>query len=122
MAIDPRRLRPSELCRLLNSTPLGVVISERQLHRHRARAGFRIGDGRTIDLIRYVAWLVQERHAPRPEPEGPTGYEAMKERARARNVELSQIGRDIGELPPVADPDRKARACLLYTSPSPRDS
>ena len=28
--IDPRKLRPSELCRLLNSTPLGEVISERQ--------------------------------------------------------------------------------------------
>ena len=44
MAIDPRRLRPTELARLLNSTPLGEVISERQLHRHRTRAGFRIGD------------------------------------------------------------------------------
>jgi hypothetical protein len=36
-AIDVRRLRPSELCRLLNST--GEVINERQLHRHRVRAG-----------------------------------------------------------------------------------
>ena len=27
MATDPRKLRPSELCRLLNSTPLGEVIS-----------------------------------------------------------------------------------------------
>jgi len=47
LAIDPRKLKPTELVRLLNSTPLGEVISERQLHRHRARAGFRIGDGRT---------------------------------------------------------------------------
>ena len=31
MATDPRKLRPSELCRLLNSTPLGEVLSERQL-------------------------------------------------------------------------------------------
>ena len=36
MAIDPRKLRPGELTRLLNSTPLGEVISERQLHRHRS--------------------------------------------------------------------------------------
>ena len=50
MAIDPRKLRPSDLCRLLNSTPLGEVISERQLYRHRSRAGFRIGDGKTVDL------------------------------------------------------------------------
>jgi hypothetical protein len=65
--IDPRKLRPSELCRLLNSTPLGEVINERQLHRHRVRAGLRIGDARHVDLVRYVAWLVQVRHAPRPE-------------------------------------------------------
>jgi hypothetical protein len=35
VAIDPRRLRPSELCRLLNSTPMGEVIGERQLHMSR---------------------------------------------------------------------------------------
>ncbi|HRR84746.1 MAG TPA: hypothetical protein P5316_07020, partial [Phycisphaerae bacterium] len=108
MAIDPRHLKPAQLVQLLNSW--GEVISERQLLRHRSRAGLRIGDGRTIDLIRYVAWLVQERHAPRPEPDGPTGYEALKERARQRNLALSLAGRDIGELPPVADPPRKAKA------------
>jgi hypothetical protein len=67
VATDPRRLRPSELCRLLNSTPLGEVIGERQLHRQRTRAGLRIGDARHVDLLRYVAWLVQVRHAPRSE-------------------------------------------------------
>ncbi len=56
MAIDPRRLKPTQLVQLLNSTPAGEVINERQLYRHRARAGLRIGDGRTIDLLRYVAW------------------------------------------------------------------
>lgn len=30
MPTDPRKLRPSELCRLLNSTSLGEVLSERQ--------------------------------------------------------------------------------------------
>lgn len=39
-----------------------------------------------------------------------TGYEANKEKARRRQAELSRSGRDIGELPPVADPERKARA------------
>jgi len=93
--IDPRKLKPTALVRLLNSTPLGEVISERQLHRHRARAGFRIGDGRTLDLLRYVAWLVIERHRPRPEPDGLTGYEAHKERAAQRNREMALLGRDI---------------------------
>jgi hypothetical protein len=48
-------LKPAELARLLNSTPLGTVISERQFHRHRTRAGYRIGDGRRINLVRYAA-------------------------------------------------------------------
>ena len=109
MAIAPRQLGPTQLCRLLNSTPLGEVISERQLHRHRTRAGFRIGEGRHIDLFRYIAWLVELRHTPKPEPDGDP-YEKMKDRARARNVALAIAGRDIGDLPEVANPDRKARA------------
>ncbi len=117
MAIDPRQLRPGELARLLNSTPLGEVISERQIHRHRTRAGFRVaadGDAGKVDLFRYVAWLVTTRHEALAEaartPEGLTGYEAMKERARLRNAMLSLSGRDIGDLPPVVDPVRRARA------------
>jgi hypothetical protein len=114
MAIDPRQLGPTQLCRLLNSTPLGEVISERQLHRHRTRAGFRIGDGRTVDLYRYLAWLVTQRHAEPAETGGPTGYDALKEQARARNALLSLSGRDIGELPAVADPQRKAEAASSF--------
>lgn len=110
MAIDPRHLRPTQLVRLLNSTPLGTVFEERQLHRHRSRAGFRIGDGKTVDLVRYVAWLAVERHRPRPASDGLTGYEALKERAAQRNRELALLGRDIGELPAVVNPERKAKA------------
>ena len=109
MANDPRKLRPSDLCRLLNSTPLGEVINERQLHRHRTRAGLRIGDARHVDLLRYVAWLMELRHTPKPESDGDP-YEKMKDRARARNVALAIAGRDIGDLPEVANPSRKARA------------
>ena len=113
--IDPRQLRPSMLMRMLNSTPLGEVISERQLRRHRNRAGYRIGDEKHVDLLRYAAWLVWLRHDPfggEPEKQtaGSRGYEALKEAARARNAELSAIGRDIGGIPEVVDPKRKARA------------
>jgi hypothetical protein len=55
---------------LLNSSPLGEVINEQQLRCHRTRAGLRIGDSRHVDLTRYVAWLVQVRHARVPEPAG----------------------------------------------------
>jgi hypothetical protein len=107
MAIDPSKLKPSDLTRLLNSTTLGTVIDDRQLYRHRQRAGFRISpDGRTINLFKYLAWLADERHGPQPE-QTARDYEAMKEAARARNAALSAAGRDIGELPEVVDPERR---------------
>jgi hypothetical protein len=98
---------------LLNSTPLGTVLNERQLHRHRVSAGLRIGDGRHVDLLKYVAWLVQERHKPRPVPETDP-YETIKERARARSLVLSLAGRDIGDLPDVVNPERRARAATDF--------
>ena len=49
---DLRHLKPVELARLLNSSPLGAVVSERQLHRHRTRAGLRLGNGSAVDLFR----------------------------------------------------------------------
>lgn len=113
MAIDPRKLGPTQLCRLLNSTPLGEVISERQLHRHRTRAGFRVGDNKSVDLYRYVGWLVSERHILRSEA-GGGDYDAMKEQARLRNALLSQSGRDIGEIPAVVNPERKEQARLSF--------
>ncbi len=109
MPIDPRKLRPSELCRLLNSTPLGEVMSERQLYRHRQRAGNRIGDGKTVDLLRYCAWMHVVRHTPKPQSDVDP-YERMKEAARARNAALAVAGRDIGELPAVENIERKAKA------------
>ena len=113
MAIDVRQLRPSMLTRMLNSTPLGEVLGDRQLRRHRNRAGYRIGDEKHVDLLRYAAWLLWNRHSPEPERE-PRDYEAMKEAARARNAELSAIGRDIGVIPEVIDPERKARAATDF--------
>ena len=113
MATDPRQMKPSQLCRLLNSTPLGEVINERQLYRHRSRAGLRIGDSKHVDLLRYIAWLVQVRHVPQPEQEVDP-YERLKERARARNVALALAGRDIGELPSVVDPARRQQATTNF--------
>jgi len=109
MAIDPRRLRPSELCRLLNSTPLGEVTSDRQLHRHRMRAGHRIGDRKLIDLLRYAGWLMELRHCPKS-----NGYEQLKGQSWARNRALSSAGRDIDKLPAVVNPERKERAATDF--------
>ena len=106
MALDPRKLRPSLVVRMLNSTPLGEVLKDWRLHRHRNRAGFRIGDGEHIDLFRYAAWLVLLRHAPE---QPPKDYEAVKERSRIRSAELSALGRDIGSIPEVVDAERKQK-------------
>ena len=75
----------------------------------------RIGDGRYVDLIRYIAWLVHLRHEPKLEPDGDP-YEKLKDRARARNVAMAIAGRDIGELPDVINPDRKAKGASDFRS------
>jgi hypothetical protein len=113
VATDPRKLKPSELCRLANSTALGEVISERQLYRHRTRAGLRIGDAKHVDLLKYTAWLVGVHHTPKPDPPDDP-YERVKDRARARNQAIALAGRDIGEFPAVKDPARKIRAATDF--------
>lgn len=113
MAIDPRNLKPSELCRLLNSTPLGEVTSERQLYRQRMRAGYRIGDGRSVDLLRYAAWLMHERHAAQT-AKPKYDYDEHRGQSGARNRQLSLAGRDIGGIPDIADVARRRRASVDF--------
>jgi len=126
MAADLRKLKPLTFCSLLNSTPLGTVINDRQLRRHRSRAGLRIAgdaDGKTVDALRYLAWAVAERHLRRKTElaaaqaaldRAPAGYDAHKERARKRNATLSQSGRDIGTLAEVARPERRLAAARNF--------
>ncbi|MCC5828078.1 MAG: hypothetical protein JJU36_01395 [Phycisphaeraceae bacterium] len=83
--INPRRLKPAVLARVLNSLGQGEVINERQLRRHRNRAGYTIGDAKTVDLFRYAAWLTLEYHKPKDEP---ASYEEVKRRQAERNAEL----------------------------------
>ena len=85
----------------------------RVVRRHQDDAGLAIGDGGRIHLIRYAAWLRQRWKAASPTmapvSETRDDYELMKERARVRNEERSRSGRDIGDIPPVAEPERRAR-------------
>jgi hypothetical protein len=105
--LDLTQLRPSQLARVLNSTPLGPVISERHLGRHRTRAGLRLGAGSRINFLRYAAWIADQKHQPRSN-EPARDYEARKEAARQRNASIARAGRDIAPLPQVVDPARKA--------------
>ena len=110
VAIDIRKLEPVQLVRLLNSTPLGTVIDERQLYRHRNRAGYRIGDSNHIDLLKYLAWLTATWLERRARPDGKSGYAAIKAEAAKRRKDASREGRDIGQLPRVMNSKRKKRA------------
>lgn len=112
MANDPRKLKPGELCRLLNSTPLGNVIDDRRLRSQRTRAGTRIGDGKTIDLLRYSAWLCLQPRSNEIAGEISPGdpYERKKDTERERNAAASRKGRDIAPLPECENPKRRAAA------------
>jgi len=117
MAIDPKQMTPTQLVRTLNSTPLGSVTSGAAIHRQMNEAGTRVGDGKRVHLVRYVAWLARKVHMARKAKTAQTeaapsnsGYESVRERSRARQAEISQSGRDIGPIPAVADPKRRAKA------------
>lgn len=100
---------------LVNSTPAGVVLTERQLSRQRLEAGYRIGDGSRVDLFRYLAWRYDETHRPAPETTldqrgAFVGQLTHGERVRLRQEQASKSARDIGECPPTMHPRAKARA------------
>jgi hypothetical protein len=107
--MNPTKLKPIEIVRIVNTTPLMAVLNDRQLRRHRDRAGFRISDdgGSTVNLFKYAAWLRSELMLRQSMT--PLTYEEKKNAARNRNLALAMAGRDIGELPEVVNPERKKR-------------
>ncbi len=107
--LNPTKLKPIEIVRIVNTTPLMAVLNDRQLRRHRDRAGFRISEdgGSTVNLFKYAAWLRAELMLRQSEV--PVTYEDKKNAARNRNLALAMAGRDIGELPDVVDPERKKK-------------
>lgn len=73
MPADLTAMKPIALCRLMNSTPLGEVLTEQRLRNHRTRAGLRIGPGSTVHVLKYIGWLLAERYLPdAPDVGGPT--------------------------------------------------
>ena len=95
MKVDPRNLRVAEAVRLLNSTPLGEVVQPHVVYRHLNRAGYRIGDGRRIDLVRYAAWLFHARQETFEPGWTERNYAAHKEAVNARSRVASESSRDI---------------------------
>lgn len=107
---DPRSLRPGELLGMLNSTPLGAVITEKRLRKHREKFGNAIGDGKRVDLLRYCAKLMLESISPAAakaaaDAKSFDAYERKKERERKRSADKALTGRDIG---PMIEEARKS--------------
>ena len=110
MNIDLRVMRPAKLAGLLNSTRFGEVTSEARVRRNVIRAGLRIGDSTKVNVLAYAAWLLATWHArynAAAAPGGPTGYDALRESAAARNRRLSKTGREIAPLPDTLNPTRR---------------
>ncbi|MDD5698798.1 MAG: phage terminase large subunit family protein [Victivallaceae bacterium] len=108
--INPSSMRPVEVARLINSTEFGFVLPQARIYRDFNRAGFRIaasGNPRNVNLLKYIAWMHDYRHTPREETSARS-YEQRREAERRRQAEQSQSGRNIGPLPEIIDPERKA--------------
>lgn len=119
---NPAKLKPSQLLQLINSTPLGEVLTDQRLRQHRHSAGLRFGDGKSIDFVRYAAWHAVKRARDRRledrDLKAAAAYELKKVTERVRQAQKSRAGRELGEIPPCANPERKdkcrnsLRACL----------
>ena len=112
MPINPSNMRVVDIARLLNSTSFGFVLAQARLYREFNRVGFRIGSSenpRNINLLKYIAWMFDRKHTPE-ETSGARSYEDRRNAERDRQAEQSLAGRDIGPLPEVVNPNRKA-AC-----------
>ena len=112
MPINPSNMRVVDVARLLNSTSFGFVLAQARLYREFNRVGFRIGSSenpRNINLLKYIAWMFDRKHTPE-ETSGARSYEERRNAERDRQAEQSLAGRDIGPLPEVVNPGRKA-AC-----------
>lgn len=117
MAINPSKLKPAELVKLVNSTDFGTVASPAQIYRHFERAGYRIAsveDPRCINFFRYAAWLVDMKNAAAEEERQQGDYASFRAEMARKSLEKSLEGRDIGDLPPVDDPERKERCRLDF--------
>jgi len=88
-------LRPVDLVRALNGCGRGEVISERQLRRHRNRAGTAICHGRKVDLLAYAAWLTEDWCRDHPEPclSGPVNTRNIVKLIMHQNQRCSLTGR-----------------------------
>ena len=107
MAIDVNKLSQSELLQLINHTPIGAVLDRSRLRRQMDVAAYSIGDGKTINLVRYISWLAHEHEKPKPQK---SIEESRLQDLLSKNA-ARKASQDIGEIPVVENTERRERAC-----------
>ena len=108
--INPSSMRPVEVARLINSTEIGFVLAQARIYRDFNRVGFRIAasdNQRNINIFKYIAWMYDQSHTHQDDVSARS-YEERRDAERQRQADQSLSGRDIGSLPEVANPQRKA--------------
>ncbi len=65
-----------------------------------------------MDLFRYIAWVAEE--VGRPPRAGGKDYGQRRADMANRSRQLSEAGRDIGELPAITNPERRAAAATSF--------
>ncbi|OQA00220.1 MAG: Phage terminase large subunit (GpA) [Planctomycetes bacterium ADurb.Bin401] len=108
MAIDVNKLSQIQLLRLMNATPLGNVLSQNQLRWQMNSAAYRIGDGKHINLVRYVSWLAREYEKPKQQKQSVE--DSRLKDLIAKNA-ARKAAQDIGEIPIVENVERREKAC-----------
>ena len=112
MALSLTNMRIVDAARLINSTPMGFVLSQTKLYQDFNRVGFRIvatENARNINFLKYVAYIFDNKLTP---PPAARSYEERKNAERQRQAEQSASGRDIAPLPEVVNSERK-EACKM---------
>ena len=107
MAIDINNLTQIQLLRLMNATPLGNVLSQNQLRWQMNSAAYRIGDGKHINLVRYISWLAKEYEKPKHQKQSIE--ESRLKDLIAKNAARKEA-QDIGEIPAIENVERREKA------------
>ena len=90
-----RRLRYVDAVRLLNSTPLGRVVNDRQIRRHRARSKEAFCQDGRVDLVAYAAWLIQTLAKETDRSTGSVSVKAVLDLIERQNFRCALTGRTL---------------------------
>ena len=109
--IDILCLRRRELLQMVNNCGFGNVLTIQQLRYYCDNNDIRGTNGQGVSLLRYAAMLTCEYFQPTAKPKD---YIEQKRLQAERNAEAVRAAQDIGELPEVADPQRKSAAIASF--------